>query len=120
MKKLLLRVVQVLVTIGVLVWVFRDSQMRANIPAVLRQADPRWRDTAPAITEVCKRGWRSFRLMLSFPISIVLELLANVLQIGGDIREHAFAADAVSHTAAEAGHLIGEEAVHIKHHGSFR
>ena len=42
MKKLLLRVVQVLVTVGVLVWVFHDRQMRANIPVVLRQADPRW------------------------------------------------------------------------------
>jgi len=42
MKAILLRSFQGLVTVGVLVWVFHDPQLRANIPTVLRQAEPGW------------------------------------------------------------------------------
>src|SRR5712675_657652 len=42
MKKVLIRAAQVLVTAGVLWWVFRDPQMRANMPVVLHQANIRW------------------------------------------------------------------------------
>jgi glycosyltransferase 2 family protein len=42
MRANLLRILQVLVTLGVLVWVFHDRQMRANIPILVRRADPRW------------------------------------------------------------------------------
>jgi uncharacterized protein (TIRG00374 family) len=42
MKKVLLRIVQTLITVGILVWVFRDPKMRANIPVILHQANPWW------------------------------------------------------------------------------
>jgi len=42
MKKLLVRAFQILVAIGVLVWVFRDRQMRGNIPLILHQANLYW------------------------------------------------------------------------------
>lgn len=42
MKKHALRALQFLVTAGILVWIFHDSKMRADIPAALRRADPRW------------------------------------------------------------------------------
>src|SRR5882724_11184070 len=42
MKTILLRIFQALVTVGVLLWVFHDPQLRANIPTVLRQAEPGW------------------------------------------------------------------------------
>src|SRR5437868_1172713 len=42
MKTMLLRIFQALVTVGVLVWVFHDPQLRANVPAVLRRAEPGW------------------------------------------------------------------------------
>src|ERR1017187_9577629 len=42
MKKVLVRIVQTLITVGILVWVFRDPKMRANIPVILHQANPWW------------------------------------------------------------------------------
>ena len=42
MKAILLRILQIVVTVGVLVWVFHDREMRTNIPVLLRRADPRW------------------------------------------------------------------------------
>ena len=42
MKKIIFRVLQVLVTVGVLAWVFRDPAMRAGMAAALRKADPKW------------------------------------------------------------------------------
>ena len=42
MNKIVQRIVQVIVTVGVLVWVFHDRQMRANIPMVIHKADMHW------------------------------------------------------------------------------
>lgn len=42
MKRILWRIAQVVVTVGILVWVFRDQQMRANIPVILHKANPWW------------------------------------------------------------------------------
>lgn len=42
MKKVLLSLVQVAVTIAVLVWVFHDPQKRTQMAAALRMADYRW------------------------------------------------------------------------------
>ncbi len=42
MKKIGWRIVQVVVTVAVLVWVFRDPELRANIPVVLHRARGPW------------------------------------------------------------------------------
>jgi uncharacterized protein (TIRG00374 family) len=42
MKKILLSVVQVGVTIALLIWVFHDPDKRAQMGVALRSADPRW------------------------------------------------------------------------------
>jgi glycosyltransferase 2 family protein len=42
MKKNIITAVQILVTLGILVWIFHDPQKRANILGALRRADPLW------------------------------------------------------------------------------
>ncbi len=42
MKKFLFRALQLLVTIAVLAWIFRDPSMRRNMMAALHKADPLW------------------------------------------------------------------------------
>lgn len=84
MKKILLRIVQVLTTIGVLVWVFHDPQMRANIPVVLRKADPRWLLLGIAFAGIAEGAnifrWQIFLRMQN--VRVPLARTAMVFMIG--------------------------------------
>src|SRR5947209_4842775 len=42
MKKILLTLFQIVVTVGMLIWVFHDPNQRAKMAAALRTADYRW------------------------------------------------------------------------------
>ena len=42
MKKILLSILQISVTIGLLIWVFHDPTQRAQMAKALRLADYRW------------------------------------------------------------------------------
>ena len=42
MKKTILSIIQVLVTVGILIWVFRDPQKRTQMLEALRHADRTW------------------------------------------------------------------------------
>lgn len=84
MKTVLLRIAQVLVTVGVLAWVFRDPQMRANIPVVLRQADPWWLLLGAACAGVAELAnifrWQIFLRMQK--VHVPLARTAVVFMIG--------------------------------------
>ena len=84
MKKILLRIAQVLVTAGVLTWVFHDPQMRANIPVVLRQANPWWILLGVAFAGVAELSnifrWQIFLRMQK--VRVPLARTAMVFMIG--------------------------------------
>ena len=84
MKAILLRIVQILVTIGVLVWVFHDHQLRANLPMVLRRAEPGWLllgiacDGAGELANIFR--WQIFLRMQN--VKVPLARTAMVFMIG--------------------------------------
>jgi len=84
MKAILLRSFQGLVTVGVLVWVFHDPQLRANIPTVLRRAKTGWILLGVAFAGAGELAnifrWHIFLRMQK--ISIPLARTAMVFMIG--------------------------------------
>ena len=84
MKKVLLRIVQTLITVGILVWVFRDPKMRANIPVILHQANPWWILLGVACAGVAELAnifrWQIFLRVQKVPVP--LARTAMVFMIG--------------------------------------
>ena len=84
MKKYALRAAQLVVTAGILAWIFHDPKMRAEIPAALRRADPRWIALGVLISGLDQlanivRWWIFLRVQ---KIDVTLARAAAVFMIG--------------------------------------